>query len=344
LRPSGSEGHAQHLRCPYHGWTWSLEGEISHIPCAWDFEKVTADPSGYRLPEVHVDTWGGFVFINLADEPMPLLEFLAPLPEHFANWDMADRYIELHVQKELPCNWKTAMEAFLESYHVLETHPQLLYGVSDANVQYDTFGPHISRFIAALGVASPHLSEPLSEQELVNKMLIGDRSAVTEELRVGENETARIVMARQLRKALGERYGRSLDQFSDSEIIDTIEYHVFPNTILFPGLSLPMAYRFRPLGDDHERCLFDLLFLRPTPASGVAPPPPEPIRIGIDDSYTSVDGLDAALGHVYDQDTNNLRAQQEGFKASKKLGQTLGNYQESQIRHFHHTLESYLSA
>lgn len=342
LRPSGSEGYAPDLRCPYHGWTWNLDGDLQTVPCEWDFPHVVENREKFSLPQVRVELWGGFVFINMDPDAPSLQEFMGVLPEHFKDWHMDKRFVELHVQKELPCNWKTAMEAFLESYHVLETHPQLLYGVSDANVQYDTFDDHVSRFFAALGVQSPHLEERLTEQEIVNQMLVGDRSAVADELVVGEGESARIVMARHLRQTIGERYRANLDNYTDSEVIDTIEYHLFPNMVLFPGVSLPMVYRFRPLGNDPDRSLFDLLFLKPVPDEGEAPLPPEPVRIGVEESYTSVPGMDPGMGHVYDQDTNNLRSQQEGFKASRKRGQTLGNYQESRIRHFHKTLDKYL--
>lgn len=341
LRPSESQGCTKNLRCPYHGWTWSLEGKLEEVPCEWDFPRVREED--FSLPQVRVSLWGGFVFINMNPDAPSLQEFMGVMPEHFKDWHMQDRYIELHIEKELPCNWKTAMEAFLESYHVLETHPQLLNGVGDANVQYDTYGDHVSRFVAALGVSSPHLETPLTEQQLVDMMLIGDRSVLGDELVIGAGETARVVMARYLRKSLGERYGTSLEQYSDSEVIDTIEYHLFPNMVLFPGISLPMVYRFRPLGNDTNRCLFDLLFLRPIPDSGQTPDPAEPVRLGVNDSYTTVEGLDKDFGHVYDQDTNNLRNQQEGFRAAKKGGQTLGNYQESRIRHFHMTLDKYLA-
>jgi hypothetical protein len=81
-------------------------------------------------------------------------------------------------------------------------------------------------------------------------------------LSLGEGETARTVMAWYLRRVLGEKYGSDLSRFSDSEMIDTIEYHLFPNMVLFPGLSLPMVYRFRPIGLDPNRTLFEILFRR----------------------------------------------------------------------------------
>ncbi len=341
LRPGEGTGHTAELRCPYHGWTWSLEGELKRVPCPWDFPHV--EPEDYRLPQVRVGQWGGFVFINMDDNAPPLEEYLGVLPDHFATWDLENRYVDLHMAKELPCNWKTAQEAFLESYHVLETHPQLMYGVGDANVQYDTYGDHVSRFYAVSGVNSPHLDEPLSDQELLGLMLVGDRSVLSDDLTLGEGETARIVMARYLRKVLGEKYDTDLSRFSDSEMIDTIEYHVFPNMVLFPGLSLPMVYRFRPLGLDPNRTLFEILFLRPLPDHRDRPEPSEVHHIAERESYSSVPGMDEAFGIVYDQDTDNLRAQQQGFRASKKRGETLGNYQEVRIRHFARTVDKYMA-
>jgi hypothetical protein len=200
----------------------------------------------------------------------------------------------------------------------------------------------VTRFYAAGGVNSPHLANPLSEQELINQMLVGDRSVLDDSLTVGEGETARIVMARFLRKVMGDKYKVDLSRFSDSEMIDTIEYHVFPNMVLFPGLSLPMVYRFRPIGMDPNRTLFEILFLRPKPDVGEAPEPAEPFRVREEESYASVPGMDAAMGAVYDQDTDNLRAQQQGFRASRKGRQTLGNYQEVRIRHLNQIVDKYL--
>lgn len=226
---------------------------------------------------------------------------------------------------------------------MLETHPQLLQGTGDANVQYDCHSAHVTRFYAAGGVNSPHLADPLSEQELVNTMLVSDRS-VLEDLQVGEGETVRTVIARFLRKTLGEKYRVDLSRFSDSEMIDAIEYHILPNMVLFPGLSPPMVYRFRPIGNDPERSLFELLFLRPLAAGERHPAPPDPCFVAENESYASAPGMDAAMGHVYDQDTDNLRAQQQGFKASSKGTETLGNYQEARIRHFQNVVDLYLRA
>lgn len=345
FRTGEGVGHGQQLRCPYHGWTWDIAGTLKAVPCAWDFPHV--DMAKHSLPEVATARWGGFVFVNLDPSPEPFESYAAPLIEHFLNWDLGNRYVSLHMAKELHCNWKTAMEAFMEAYHVLETHPQLLSATGDANVQYDCYGDHVSRFVSAGGTQSPHLETVFSEQELVDRMLVGDRSMLEDPLKVGEGETARSVMARVLRAAFEKQYRTNLSRYSDAEIVDTIEYFLFPNMILFPGFSLPMVYRFRPIDGRPDRTLFELLFLRPVPEDGERPEPANVVPVREEESYTIVPGMDAGMGAVYDQDTANLRAQQEGLlaalKAGRKTAQTLGNYQEVRIRHFNQTLDRYLA-
>lgn len=339
LCPSDSAGALKHFTCPYHGWQWNLDGSIHNIPSDWDFQHIKND--AFTLPEVMVDNWGGFVFINFDLEALPLLEYLDPIPEHFKNWNIDQRYTTIHIQKELPCNWKAAAEAFMENYHTKTTHPQLIPTTSGPSTQYDILGRHASRFYALTGVPDPVIGRELSEQEKLDSMLMGDGS-MRSSIQVEEGGTARSTLANMLRKQFDEVLDVDVAGLTDGEIIDTMEYTIFPNMFLFPGLSLPMTYRFRPIGNDPNRSLFDLLFLRPIPRSGERPDPPEPVRIGISDSYAIVEGMDPSMAHVYDQDTSNLGYQQEGFHTSQKPGQTLANYQEVRIRHFQQTLDSYL--
>jgi phenylpropionate dioxygenase-like ring-hydroxylating dioxygenase large terminal subunit len=337
LKPSFSEGWSPKLACPFHGWTWDLKGELADLPCAWDFPHV--DRAAARLPEARVGTWGGFVFVNLDDDAMPLEDYLAPLPDHARHAEMEDRYIALHVQKELPCNWKVASEAFLESYHTHVTHPQLQDGTGDTNTQYDTFTPHVNRLFSLAGVASPYSGE-VSAQTILDTMVLGDRSSVGDKLTVAEGGSARAVMADYF-KGVIKAGGKDLDDRSTSEIIDTVGYFVFPNGHFFLAPSFPIVYRFRPLGMDPTKALFDLLLLAPLPPGG-RPAPYEAVRIGIEDSYSTVPGVDPSLGDIYDQDTGNMGWMQEGMGAAKKKTATFANYQESRIRHIHQTLDSYL--
>ncbi len=241
----------------------------------------------------------------------------------------------MHVAKVLPANWKMALEAFIEAYHVLATHSQAIRTTGDANAQYDVFDDNVTRFVHTIGYPSPHLADKPGEAELL-KLLGGDPEGP-----LAEGDARRIAAAN-LRRTLGDRYGVDLSRVSTSEMLDSIEYTLFPNMFVFPGISIPLVYRFRPIDIDH--CLHEILFLAPVPEHGERPPPAPVVHLSEDESFTSVPGFDPGLAVVFDQDTANLRRQRDGAYASVKGTETLGNYQESRIRRFHMTLDQYLDS
>jgi phenylpropionate dioxygenase-like ring-hydroxylating dioxygenase large terminal subunit len=154
LREADGRG-ARNMRCAFHGWCWRLDGSVKEIPCQWDFPDV--DVADYGLPEAQVDTWDGFVFINPDRNAPPLADHLGDLADHFEFVPFEQRYKAAHVRKLMPMNWKTCQEAFMESYHVVATHPTLMQTLGDANSKYDAFGNY-SRAMSATGVESPHLA------------------------------------------------------------------------------------------------------------------------------------------------------------------------------------------
>lgn len=338
LKPSGSCGFAQQLKCPFHGWTWSLDGRLIDVPDRWDFPHVSDDD--YALPELPVDVFAGFVWINFDPAATSLHEHLGVLPEHFAEFGFDDRYVETHVLKKLPCNWKAAIEAFLEAYHVRETHSTGQLG-DEVTTQYDVFPPNVSRFVHTIGLESPQRPVPRTEEELFANLVRAFPSDRRPTLPPGER--ARDAYARIVRDEMSRKYGHDFSGLSESITLDSIEYFCFPNAFFFPGLSLPMVYRFRPDPEDVDVSWFDLLILRPRPVDGDAPSPPDVIELGVDDSYTLAPGL-GGLGRIYDQDTSNMKAQTRGFRASRKRGQTLGNYQEVRARHVHQRVHDHLVA
>ena len=317
------------IRCPFHGMTFNLDGSLKAIPCRWDFPHL--DEDNFGLTAVRCDVWGGFVFINLDDSAPSLLEYMEILPEHFEQWPMDDRYVALHTEKILPANWKMAMEAFLEAYHVLETHSQAVYTAADANAQYDIFGKNVSRFMHAVGFPSPHLKQHVSEKKLFEKL---GRDPAD----LPDGASARAVHAAMLRDEYGKTFDVDLSNVSTSEMLDSIEYFLFPNMFFFPGINIRLCYRFRPIDVDH--CIHEILLLQPVPKNGERPQPAQPIRLGVDDSYTSLDNF--PLGEILDQDTENLAMQRAGAKASRKGTQSLGNYQEARIRRLNLTLDEYI--
>ncbi|MGB1140980.1 MAG: aromatic ring-hydroxylating oxygenase subunit alpha, partial [Halioglobus sp.] len=150
-------GNSRDLTCPFHGFRWNLDGAFECAPCAWDFPHLEAEKFG--LPVLRTDTWGGWVFVNLDGKAPPLADYLGVIPRHFERWTPEQTYKALHIKKVIRCNWKLAHEAFIESFHTVATHPQLLPYTGDSNSQYDCFSDHVSRTITPMGLASPHVPE-----------------------------------------------------------------------------------------------------------------------------------------------------------------------------------------
>jgi nitrite reductase/ring-hydroxylating ferredoxin subunit len=342
LRASGTAGNACEFKCSFHGWSWNIDGSHKSATCAWDFPHVK--PDQFKLPQARVECLGGFVYINMDPQAPSLSEYLGPEAKaHIDAWKLENRYIYLHVSKRLPCNWKLAIEAFMEAYHVIETHPQVAVSNGDANSQYDVYGEHVNRFISPLGVLSPHLYGKHTEEDILKQFTLGDSGALGGgERTLTQGGTARQVMADMFRGMFEKATNTDLSGVSDSELLDCYSYTVFPNTFLFPGISLPMVYRFRPDPHDHRKCLYEVLFLRPVPLDGQRPQPAEPIHLRDEQSFCEAEGMDPGFGNILDQDTDNLVLQQEGIEASAKRTLTLGNYQEIRVRHFEQAVEKYV--
>ncbi len=344
LKASGSCGFVNAITCPFHGWTYDLDGNLAELPHDWDFPHV--DQAGSGLRRIRCEIWNGFVFVNFDPQAVPLEDYLEVLPDHFEQLPQHPREITLHIEKHLPANWKASQEAFLELYHVRETHAGG-HPETDLAAQYDVFGKHVSRFMHTIGAPCPMANPVPSEQVLMKRLWREEKNWIpgAEEddvPTVPENETARDVYSALLKRRFSETYGHDFSNVSTAAAIDSIQYFVFPNFFLFPGLSLNIAYRFRPKLNNPDQCLFDLFYFQPTPAGRSPNQAPEPIRLGLDDSFTQVPEV-GHMARIFDEDTGNLRAQTNGFKISAKTGATLGNYQEIRIRHLHQTNTRYLS-
>jgi phenylpropionate dioxygenase-like ring-hydroxylating dioxygenase large terminal subunit len=333
-----ASGHANAFRCPFHGFTWNIDGTLREIPCEWDFPQV--ERASFCLPEAKVGTWGGFVFVNLDPEAAPLEEHLEDLPWHFQDWPLEDRYLAAHVVRVMPCNWKVALEAFIEAYHTMATHPQLLPTAADTLTEYDVYGPHVSRMITAVGVASEHLDGGPDDAEIVRSML-GVKNG-DDAVDVAPGSSARQVLGERVRASLQRRTGADLSQVTDAEALDGIEYFLFPNFMPWAGLLTNFAYSFRPNGHDPDSCVVDIMLLQPVPEGAARPPAARTRVLGPDESWADVPEL-GTFGRVFNQDGSTFGRVQRGLRASVMATSTLARYQESRIRHFHSTLDAYLA-
>ncbi|WP_084531612.1 aromatic ring-hydroxylating oxygenase subunit alpha [Nocardia miyunensis] len=350
LRTEG--GCVPNFRCPFHGFTWNIDGTFAENPSSWDFPQINSER--FSLPQVKVDTWGGFVFINMDRNAPPLEVFLEDLPDHFKHRPLEDRYTSIHIAKVIPANWKVTAEAFLESFHLVATHPQLLGSTSDESTEYSVWPGrrHISRAITVAGHSSPHMKgtddDTIMSNYLLNRQYYGrameGRDLVADDLAVGEGQTPREFIAEQLRNQLKPLLGEeAAEAATDCEILDPIAYTVFPNFAPWMAAGPSLVYRFRPNGDDHESSIIDVMFLSPYPPGTERPRPAEVKWLREDQEWTDAEEL-GRLGPVLNQDANNIPEVQRGMKTLQhfRRGLMMSRYQESRIRHFHQTLMEYI--
>jgi phenylpropionate dioxygenase-like ring-hydroxylating dioxygenase large terminal subunit len=347
------QGHAKAFRCPFHGFTWALDGKLRYIPGEWDFPHL--DRAKFSLPEIKAGCWGGFVFINLDPDAGALADYLEVLPNHLDGEELASRYKAAHVSQIMPANWKVVQEAFIEGYHVAETHyakdadgivdPAGIAAFSnDTAVQYDVWPDvkHVDRLVLVSGVPSQYVAHRIPDQQaIVDAML----RRLPKEARpvVKPGERARDAIATFYRAALSAQHRKDLANISDSELMDQIQYNIFPNFTVWPGLGAPLCYRFRPFGNDPNRSIFEVWFLYPRPDGGAPPAAAAEHRLAEGELWASRPEL-GPYGPIIDQDTPNLARLQRGLRATRKPGITLGNYQEIRIRRFHTVLEEYLAS
>jgi phenylpropionate dioxygenase-like ring-hydroxylating dioxygenase large terminal subunit len=114
-------GQAQLLRCQYHSWTYSLDGRLIGVPDERDFARL--DKSRRGLAELRCETWGGLIFVNGDANAEPLLEYLGPLVAELACVGTERLRVVEHRSYAINCNWKAAVDAFLEVYHLNTIHP-----------------------------------------------------------------------------------------------------------------------------------------------------------------------------------------------------------------------------
>ena len=336
-------GNYQQLRCPYHAFTWDLDGQFKGAPCKWDFPHIASQDFG--LPEVRVDTWGGWVFINMDPNATDLHDYLGVLPEHFSRWKPENAYKMIHVEKVIPCNWKVGWEAFIESYHAVATHPQILPYTDDADSQYDVWGDHISRTITALGVPSFHLHD-VTDQDVADTMFgVSAMVARPTEDQVPPGTSAREFIGQRNSDEFSKNHDRELSSFAtNSERIDSILYSIFPNFAPWAGFHPNITYRFRPNGDDHTTALMEIMVLCQL-ASGAQRPKDVPVRrMGEDELFSQAPELGHALGTIFDQDLFNMPMIQKGMHNLQSRELVLANYHEVRIRHFHQTIDKYINA
>ncbi len=166
------DGCAKSLRCPYHGWTYSLEGALLVAP---EFEGVENwNRSEVRLPAMDVEEWGPFVFVNVDSHAAALTEMLGDIPEQVAALGCPVDQLHFSYRRDylIQCNWKVYIDNYLEGYHLPVAHPSLFRELDYNAYRVDTFRYYSSQH-APIRPPRPGRDEPrrYSAEDAANRAL-----------------------------------------------------------------------------------------------------------------------------------------------------------------------------
>ncbi len=320
-------GHTDSFLCPFHNWEWDIDGTLIRVPDPETFRQGLPCES-LSLKDVQVASWAGWLYVCLDPNVEPLEDYLEILPDHLDCYRWENLIHARDQTVEWPCNWKTAMDVFSETYHVQATHPQLLAWTEDYHVQIDTYGRHSRSLIpfylpAARNPDQYSLSDEITNQ--LNGFGIFPR----------DYEGRPAIARRQIQKAKRDIQDRIIHlpyrHLNDEQLTDNYQYTIFPNVSVNVFSDYVLLLRMRPHGTDPNRSYCDVQILTyQDPNQPKARAEHSVHRHG-----------EISLGMVIDQDAERLAEAQTGLRSGSFEGYYLGE-QERRIRHFHQVLMAYL--
>jgi len=165
------KGSASRLRCSFHGWIYDFEGRLASVPFKELFPGLEIDQM--RLRQVHADTWGGFVFVHLAEKPRcSLQEYLQPLPDELARYLEAEDW-KWHsgYQGLFKANWKIFVDNQCEGHHANFLHARSIGGYFQVEDIPHTVYPDSPSIMSKIEVSRPASSSTGSvKQTEVSKL------------------------------------------------------------------------------------------------------------------------------------------------------------------------------
>lgn len=131
------------LVCPYHGWTYGLDGALRHVPRVEAFPDLQMERSG--LTPLALESRHGLVWIHpTPGAALDLDAFLGPIDQDLATFDLATHVLHRRIDTVRRANWKLVIDAFLEAYHIRVLHRDTIYRFfQDARAVSDFVGPHV---------------------------------------------------------------------------------------------------------------------------------------------------------------------------------------------------------
>jgi carnitine monooxygenase subunit len=339
LAQDGGHGNCktQGFICPFHGWRWNSEGKNTFVYGRHMFSEQQLGEADLALRPCRVETAIGCAFINWDDNAPSLRETIGPVLDNIEAHGAGQLRAEWWFSTELPANWKVAMEAFMEGYHVMRTHPQLqqmapmlynsMYGMDTGGIGVP-INPNLT-MQENIKLQFKHL-ELLSEgmAGMVHAKEIEIARHLTEVELPEDPQLALMtwfgIVQDQIHKQLSAKGEPlpDLNAVAQSHPVNAVEF-LFPHYFLLPFFSSMSAYRIRPTGP--ESCIFELWSLTFFPEGEEPAPVMEPTVLPYDsDKFPAIPR----------QDYSNIPIQQKGMHAegfdfmrlSKDIEGLISNY------------------
>ncbi len=338
-----AEGHGNCAKtgfiCPFHGWRFNMNGDCTFVFGKQIFNEDLLDHAEIDLQPVRVEFWAGCAFINFDDRAPSLLDTLGPVAPNLNARHVDKLKMDWWYATELPTNWKLAMEAFMEGYHVMRTHPQLhelspgsQFGMDEAGMVPN---PNFTADRAVeLGIAFyKNLSEGMAG------MVHDTEIAVIEKLRGMEVPDDPMMafgtfVARAREEIAKDGFERGAPMFDLPRVTEEFIMHdvefMFPHFFLLPSFAAMAAYRIRPL--TAETCYFEIWSL-------VLRPENEPFDTPKQATFLPHDSKD--YPEIPMQDYSNLPLQQRGLHNFKEM--RLSGQYEGMISNYQRLVDGFLA-
>jgi hypothetical protein len=342
------DGHgnckATGIVCPFHGWAWNIEGKNTLVYGRHHFDERQLDQADLALRPCRAEEAIGCVFINFDDDAPSLRDTIGPLLDRIESRAASKMRAEWCYAAVLPANWKTGMEAFMEGYHVMRTHPQLqeacsaiynsMYGI---DMPFSMVNPDLP--------SRDNIQANLRHFELLSEGMAGmchaKDLAVAHQLAdmdLPEDPQQAIMVYLGTLNAEITRQSRErgeptpdLNAVVMSDPLQAVEF-IFPNYFLLPFMSSMAAYRIRPLSA--ETCLFEIWSLTLFPEGQE----PEPV---MDPTLLPYDSED--FPPIPQQDYSNIPRQQIGLHAEGFEYMRLGKKIEGLISNYNRIIDGHLA-
>ncbi|MEW2622480.1 aromatic ring-hydroxylating dioxygenase subunit alpha [Streptomyces sp. NPDC048106] len=336
--------------CPFHGWRWKLNGEMSYLYGRHAFDQEAVADSVVGLKEIRSEIRYGFVWITFDDDAVPFDEFIAPIDKNIAPLAIERMRMRWWKYQIVPANWKVALEAFMEGYHVMQAHPEIAMFRTGDDYNPDSYK---FRYLGNGHTMTASHTPPPGEKRKPAMTGMDFGEWFLEHNRVMFEGTDSYTTIREEMVADRIRH-RDLedDQIVPSFVQEFRAYckdagielpppdpdaagfaYVFPNMVFLGTSGNLLFYRVRPHEGDPNQCRYEVFALQiPTPDNADLPPvrPQGPLKT-------------SDWPFVLRQDIENVERQQAGYRSPRFQRATMSVKYETMIFGMHNEIDRYLA-